>query len=110
TCPHRRRAGMIGRPDERDHEPALSNDRIDDRERQIAIVQHRSLLDVKLQIADGVACLGVAEARRGEPEVANRIAHRTAAGVTAAKQFVINGTHERAAADEWPPEADALLV
>ena len=89
-------AGVVGFAPERHLAAALSHDGGHHAQRKIQRVQHRTLLDVKLQIAQQAP-----PDRRGrqpcrvEPEIAHRLRHGDAASIPAHQQIVIQAANQR---------------
>ena len=100
---------------------ALSGDRVDDAERQAEALEHRSLLDVELEIAERVGSATRASSSRGgiEAEVANRVAHADAVRIAARRaassssvptsaRLPMNGTPKRTPSSSEKPTTSML--
>ena len=93
-------------------EPPRTRDRRHHRERLAAAVELRSLLDVRLEIADelGRAPSGLAQPAGVEAEVEECLAHRRALGIRQRPPVLVPDAGDRRGAEERLAEPGALLV
>ena len=109
---HRHGARVAGDAGHLDVEAIAAVDRRHDADRQPRRLEHRSLLDVELDVGEHVARgeRGVADARGIEAERAHRVAQRHAVAARPVEQRAVERAGDRARAEQRRAEAHALLV
>src|SRR5215468_6859284 len=101
---------MTGFTGERDDEAALADDGLDHTQRIVQAFQYGTLLDVNLEIAEGVVCQpGFRETRRVEAESTNCIGNAQAVRIAHAEERFIQCANQRAASDERYTEAHTFF-
>src|SRR5579862_2336180 len=114
TLVHRRRAGVRRLAAPRD-EMALDAERPEhDPERQVERLEHRPLLDVELEVRDGICKLLLRLERAVEIDAVlrERVRQRDAVGVSALAQLALVGHRaaRRGGSEQGAPEARPFLV
>src|ERR1035438_5150080 len=101
---------MIGMARKCELQTALAGNSIDDSQRPTGILQHRTLLNVELQIAQDLAIdSSICNFCWIQTKISNRLTYRNALPILPAQHFLIKAAHERAAADKRRAKANTLL-